>query len=302
MRIFFRAAVLVLIFCIFTPAAFVASEINITIDGVPVDFDNRPPAIVEGRALVPLRSVFEHLGFDVDWDQYAMTAVLTREDIKIVITIGSDIFSVNDIRFLLDVPAQIIDGRVMLPIRRVLERLGYSLYWNDETRTVEISTARQQSAIVHTVSSESISVYPLLSADEFEQLIFELINAERINHDLEPLTWDDRIADAARAHSQDMAANSFMDHIGSDGSNARARMDKFDVPAGRSGENLFRGTHRRWSPEEIVEWWMISIGHRGNILNPSFRMAGVGFTENPELGLEQGRYRTTIKFLDYSPN
>ncbi|MCL2573276.1 MAG: stalk domain-containing protein [Defluviitaleaceae bacterium] len=125
-------------------AAYANNEIAVTIDGVAVEFDV-PPQIVDGRTLVPVRGVFEALGFEVEWKQDIQTAILERDNLDIFITIGNQAFIRDNGDFLsafvLDVPAQIIDGRTMLPIRAVLESVGYKVDWIDETRTVAITGA-----------------------------------------------------------------------------------------------------------------------------------------------------------------
>lgn len=132
---------LMLIFgALFAPAALQASEISVTIDGVAVDFEGQPPTIVGGRTLVPVRGVFEALGFDVRWEQAILTAAITNENHEIFISIGLDFFSTNGEEFPLDVPAQIIEGRTLLPIRAVLESVGYEVDWDGSTQTVVVTS------------------------------------------------------------------------------------------------------------------------------------------------------------------
>jgi alpha-tubulin suppressor-like RCC1 family protein len=80
------------------------------------------------------------LGFDVDWDQETLTATLTRNDDIVWIYIGGDFFRTNWQEFPLDVPAQIIDGRTMLPIRAVLESVGYNVAWDGAANAVIITS------------------------------------------------------------------------------------------------------------------------------------------------------------------
>ena len=58
----------------------------------------------------------------------------------VVVTIGNSTFTTNGTSHKLDVSAQIIGGRTMLPIRFVLESVGYTMDWDDATRTVIISS------------------------------------------------------------------------------------------------------------------------------------------------------------------
>ena len=129
---------------IFSPASIQASQVHVTIDGRQVSFTDQGPTIVDGRTLVPVRGVFEELGFEVNWEQDTETARLIRSEHEVALTIGSATFITNDESRTLDVPAQIIGGRTMLPIRAVLESVGYSVGWVQETNTVSISSSGMQ--------------------------------------------------------------------------------------------------------------------------------------------------------------
>jgi len=120
------------------PAAQPAAP-TVLVNGTAVNFTDQPPVIVDGRTLVPVRGVFEALGFDVSWNQGARQATLSRANDTIVITLGNATFTTNGASHTLDVPAQIIGGRTMLPIRAVLESVGYELAWDENTRTIIIS-------------------------------------------------------------------------------------------------------------------------------------------------------------------
>jgi hypothetical protein len=127
--------------------AYANDEITVTINGVPVNFPDQAPVIVGGRTLVPVRGVFEELGWRVDWFEDRLTARLQKDGNIIQIIVGSDAFGLlspdsngHYAIILLDVPAQIINGRTMLPIRAVLESVGYSVEWNEATQTISITS------------------------------------------------------------------------------------------------------------------------------------------------------------------
>ena len=115
------------------------NSITVTVHGTAVNFANAQPVIIDGRTLVPIRCVFEMLGFEVSWDRNTGQATLTRENDIVIITVGSARFSTNGTYHALDVPAQIIRGSTMLPLRAVLESVGYTLDWDRATQTVRIS-------------------------------------------------------------------------------------------------------------------------------------------------------------------
>jgi hypothetical protein len=114
--------------------------IGAIVNGQSVNFADQQPANVDGRVLVPVRGVFETLGFAVDWNGEARQATLSRANDIVIITIDSTTFTTNGISHTLDVPAQIIAGSTMLPIRAVLESVGYELEWDGTTQTIIIST------------------------------------------------------------------------------------------------------------------------------------------------------------------
>ena len=122
------------------PYALADNDIVIEIDGVRVPIQGQQPVIVDGRVLVPVRGVFEPLGFTVRWDQERRSAVLTDERYTVVITEGASFFTANDIQYGLDVPAQIINDRMMLPFRALVESVGYYAYWDSKNRSVLVFT------------------------------------------------------------------------------------------------------------------------------------------------------------------
>ena len=111
--------------------------------------------------------------------------------------------------------------------------------------------------------------------NQFEFDVARLVNEERLAAGLAPLEIDVRLMVAAQRHSDDMAANSFFSHFGSDDSTFDVRVqDAGYVPWLRLGENIAAG---QTSPEAVMAAWMNSPGHRANILDPDFDHIGVGY-------------------------
>jgi len=124
-------------------------SLELLFDGATLETDV-PPQIVNGRTLVPMRAIFEAFGATVDWDADTRTAIATSHDTTIVLTLGSQIALVNGAEVELDVPAQAIEGRTMVPVRFVSETLDADVDWIPETQTVVIVTATGSSAEVQT--------------------------------------------------------------------------------------------------------------------------------------------------------
>ncbi len=103
-----------------------------------------------------------------------------------------------------------------------------------------------------------------------------------------PLAWNDKLASAAQAHSQDQANTKVQSHTGSDGSNLDTRLDRVGYKnRSSSGENAYAYST---SVDEamqafLIDWGVASNGHRENLLQPdksadqSYREVGIGIVE-----------------------
>jgi len=129
---------------------------------------------------------------------------------------------------------------------------------------------------------------------DFERQIFDLINVERKFYGLRELTWNDRIASAARKHSEDMGIYNYFEHDSLDGRDLSSRLRDESIPCTTGcGENIYMHPEAlyitiingREYPEYLaqdeiaqmlVNGWMNSPGHRKNILTDWFRLSGMG--------------------------
>ncbi len=98
-----------------------------------------PAQTINGRTMVPLRAIFEALGATVEWDDATQTVTAIKGDIIIKLQIDSNVLNKNDEAITLDVPAQLLDGRTMVPARAVAEAFGSQVGWDDTTQTVTIT-------------------------------------------------------------------------------------------------------------------------------------------------------------------
>ncbi len=112
--------------------------VTVMVAGESVRFD-QAPVIVNGRMLVPIRAVCEKIGATVSWNENTKTASVTKDNLTLSLTIGDPIMKVSDGTFTyLDAPPLIYGGRTLLPIRAVVEKFGYEVQWNEETKIVNI--------------------------------------------------------------------------------------------------------------------------------------------------------------------
>ncbi|MFB7157034.1 copper amine oxidase N-terminal domain-containing protein [Lysinibacillus sp. NPDC056232] len=133
------ALILCLISFSFAPSAEAATAIKVEIDGDVIQFDQGAVSI-NGRTLVPMRTIFEELESTVQWDAKTKSITAIRGTKKIGLVIGSKTATVNGQKIALDVAPQIINGRTLVPLRFISEALGAKVDWNNQTKTVYITT------------------------------------------------------------------------------------------------------------------------------------------------------------------
>lgn len=108
----------------------------VVFNGQNLLFDTSP-TIENGRILAPLRAIFEALGADVQWDGSTQTVMATKDSTEIQLIIGGQAYK-NDQQVDLDVPAKIINDRIMVPLRFVSDSFGCQVSWDEATKTVTI--------------------------------------------------------------------------------------------------------------------------------------------------------------------
>lgn len=115
-----------------------ANAVDLYVDLTKIDTDT-PPTIVDGRTLVPLRAIFEALGAEVQWDNATRTATGIRGETVVSVQIDNKTAYVNGEPTELDVPAQIINDRTMVPARFVSEAMGCKVTWYQEEKTAAVA-------------------------------------------------------------------------------------------------------------------------------------------------------------------
>ncbi|AKP75371.1 CAP domain-containing protein [Priestia aryabhattai] len=113
-------------------------------------------------------------------------------------------------------------------------------------------------------------------ASQFEQKVVDLVNQERQKQGLKPLTLNKKLSDVARTKSKDMMDKGYFDHNSPTYGSPFDMMKQFGIEYTTAGENIAKGQQ---SPEDVMNAWMNSDGHRKNILNPDFTEIGVGYVK-----------------------
>jgi hypothetical protein len=121
--------------------ACLAQDINVSLNGNIVAFSGQRPVVVDGRTLIPLRGVFDEMGYNIAWNGNTKTVTLTKANTVIVINIGESCYYINGTEHAIDVPAQIINGSTMLPLRAIADATGSEILWDADTKLATIIDA-----------------------------------------------------------------------------------------------------------------------------------------------------------------
>jgi uncharacterized protein YkwD len=107
------------------------------------------------------------------------------------------------------------------------------------------------------------------------------INQERARNGLAPYLLDVRLGQAARLHSQDMAARAYFSHVTPEGVTFDQRIVAAGYPS-PGGETIAAGYP---TPAAAIDAWMNSPGHRAILLHATLRHFGLGIATGGPYGI-----------------
>ncbi len=120
----------------------------------------------------------------------------------------------------------------------------------------------------------------VITSTEVESQSFELANGARREQGVQPqLGLDGTVGGVARSHSEAMRDEGFFGHVDRNGDNVGDRLRRAGVSFSRAAENIVRLSDSSNPAVEAHATMMASRSHRDNILDPSFRLAGVGVAQ-----------------------
>lgn len=111
--------------------------------------------------------------------------------------------------------------------------------------------------------------------------VLQLVNNERSKAGLQPLKMSEELRSIANLKSKDMAEKNYFDHYSVTYGSPFEMLQQFGVHYSAAGENIAAGQK---TPEEVMNSWMNSSGHRANILNAKFDTIGIGYFEGGQYG------------------
>lgn len=148
----------------------------------------------------------------------------------------------------------------------------------------ETTTSQNNTVADSAKSAKENSEKVASTVSAFEKEVVELTNKERAKNGLKALTLDNELSKVAKVKSRDMSTNNYFDHTSPTYGSPFDMMKQFGITYKAAGENIAKGQK---TPEEVVNAWMNSEGHRANILSDKFTHIGVGYVENGNYWTQQ---------------
>jgi uncharacterized YkwD family protein len=112
------------------------------------------------------------------------------------------------------------------------------------------------------------------NASYFASEVVRLVNEERAKAGLGPLTVHSGLTKVALDKAKDMYNNNYFSHQSPTYGSPFDMMRSYGINFRYAGENIAKG-HR--SPQEVMNAWMNSSGHKANILGGNFTHIGVAY-------------------------
>jgi uncharacterized protein YkwD len=134
--------------------------------------------------------------------------------------------------------------------------------------STSVKTARRE--------AEATSSSSLGNATPIERRAFEMTNRARVENGLAPLAWDPELCQIAREHSESMARLGYFSHETPEGLRLKERAHESGIHFRMIGENIAYNNGYDDPGAFAVDRWMISSGHRANILYVGFQASAIG--------------------------
>jgi uncharacterized protein YkwD len=123
----------------------------------------------------------------------------------------------------------------------------------------------------------SLDSAPIPAEDlrKIELQVHQIVNQERSSLRLPELIWNEQLAAEARRHAIRIANAHFFAHQDPIRGDIDQRLDRSGIEWLRCAENLYEGSTHDFV-KDAVRVWLLSSGHRKNMLDSMFSETGVG--------------------------
>lgn len=123
---------------------------------------------------------------------------------------------------------------------------------------------------------QKVNIPSLDATKSIENQVIQLTNQQRAKYGLKPLTQDWQLSRVARYKANDMRDKNYFSHTSPTYGDPFTMIKNFGIAYRSAAENIAAG---QTTPQEVVNAWMNSTGHRANILNAGYTYIGVGYSK-----------------------
>jgi hypothetical protein len=99
------------------------SEVSVQMNGTSIAFD-QPSIVLDEISMIPLSTVREVFDVSIDWNNDTHTVTIEAESVTVIMQVGSSVYTRNGEQITLDVPPQILGGRLLVPAHPLAESFG----------------------------------------------------------------------------------------------------------------------------------------------------------------------------------
>ncbi|NMA24173.1 MAG: SafA/ExsA family spore coat assembly protein [Clostridiales bacterium] len=136
---------------------------------------------------------------------------------------------------------------------------------------------------------QRINIPSIDDVKALEQQVIDLVNKQRAARGLQQLKANWELCRVARFKSQDMIDKKYFSHQSPTYGSPFTMMQSFGIRFSNGGENIAYGQR---TPQEVMNSWMNSPGHRANILSATYNQIGCGVAKS-----SNGTYYWTQMFI-----
>ncbi len=141
---------------------------KLMVNGQQMEMDT-PLLILDNRAIVPVKFIFEKLGAKISWDSNAAQIDLTLNQNTIQLKINDKKALVNNTPYYMDVPPKIVNNRTFVPLRFISENFGIQVGWYPKEGYISLNQKKY-------LASNNLNSIKYASKTKNDEIIIDLTN------------------------------------------------------------------------------------------------------------------------------
>ena len=181
------------------------------------------------------------------------------------------------------IEAYAIHGNNFMQLRDIGKAVGFNVYWDTNTKTVQIETGKPYTgeAPAKDEAADSVPQQEITTsaddADAMKQDIVDRTNALRKGNGVAALRVNDKLMQAAQVRADEMAASGVYSHTRPDGRKSNTVTDsKYTGENIHSISELYLEQQQKTLSEAVVNLWSNSKAHADNMTSSRYGEIGIG--------------------------